>query len=438
MLHAQTNNLSLIVKEKSGEPISNTEVRLVEIETRKELVKKTDAEGKVEFVLTFGKTWQIQVREIRNNYLWQVEMPERGTRNKTKTIIYDLKKYERSLIPPVNRALLNIQVVERTLPPSAKPDQDSAIYTVKLKNLKESPVSNFPVQLTQLEDRVSYRTKTNAKGEAKFKIPNGREYEIDVEGMNGFKYITVPNRPNYRGNKWFLFEPMNFTEKVVSDTLLQELGNPETGTSSRHFLTATFKERNSGRLLANQTLTISALEDGTCYRATTNTEGKAQFMLPKGKHYIYSQTLFADPFGESTITYETLVADLSRLVGIGKSNRTVFVMPVDELPKLPKGFQIVNPDPAKNWSDFFKGYGVQLENLQNLSTPYYARNHAAFIDEEGLVGIDRGFLMTTGSFLNAFGPNDSPGASAVHSYYKATNLPKSIVKKGKMPLIPVF
>lgn len=431
-LFAQTTNLTLTALETNGAPIKNTEIKLVEIETRKEVSKTTNAEGKVKFTLDFGSTWQIQLRDIKHYYMWQVEMPSRGTRNRTMDLVYNTEKYERSLRPPVDREALNLKVVEQSVTASDKPDDETTVYTIILLRKDNRPLGNFPVQMTNYDLKTTFSAVTNAKGEARFRIPRGREYEIDIEGINSYKFANISDRKNIQGVKRFLFEPMNFTEKTVNDTVLQELDRQTNGTSGRYFLTATFKERNTGKKLLNQTVVISALEDGTSYSAKTDAEGKAKFMLPKGKHYIFRQKMFENFY------YETEVCDLSRHYGVGKGNRPVYVMPSTELPNLPKGFKLLQPDPTLDWNTFFEGQNIKVSGLTNLSTPYYARNHVAFIDEANIVDIDRGFLITSGSFMNAFGPNDSPGASALNSLYKATNLPKSMVKQGEDAFDPCF
>ena len=427
-----TVNLNLLAIEKNGAPIPNTDIHLVEIESRKVLTQKTDAKGRTTFKLTFGSTWQIQLRDIKDYYQWQVEMPESGARRINQKIVYNQEKYQRSLRPPVDRKTLLIKIVKQSVSMQEKTEKDLCLYTLNIKKKNGQPLQRFSVQLTNYSTLTSYLGTTNAAGIVKFKLPMGLEYEVDLEGINEYKHFRVPVRPFGVLNQTITFEPMNFEEKVVKGCIIQDLKGITQGTSARNYCSLTFRERNTGHLRANETVTIEAMEDGMKYQATTDAEGIARFMLPKGKHYLYRQQIFEN------FHHEVMAIDLSRAFGIGKSSRTVFVLPSTETLDIPEGFKVLQTAKGIDWNDFFKDMNVKVEDFQNLSTPYYARNHLSFIDENNLVGIDRGFLMTTGSFLNAFGPNDSPGASQLNSVYKATNLPAAIDRPGQEIYDPCY
>lgn len=407
----------------NGRPMANTNIKMVEIETRKELVQKTNVKGEATFDLTFGDTWQIQIKEIKDYYMWQVEMPKKGNHKSTRKIVYNMEKYERSLRPPVDREALGLEEITQKISPREKPDAENVLFRVRLKRRNGRPLVKFPVQMTNYEQKKIYQAITNAHGEAKFKLPKGKEYEIDLEGINEYTYVRIPNKSGYNGVRSLTFEPINFTEEVINDTIVQKIDHIENGTSGRHFLTVIFREIGSSTPYANKAVTITAMEDGTCYRAITNDQGEAKFMLPKGKHYIHRQIIpnfFGDLYNES------LVKDLTRAFGVGKSRKTIKIQPIPNIPDIPKGFNILMTNEEFDFSNFFASEGVKVSGFKNLSTPYYARNHLLFTDEENLVDIDKGFLITNGSFLNAFGPNDSQGKSQWNANYHATNLPKAM------------
>jgi len=411
-IRAQEVEYTLKLMDAYGQPIKNVDVKLTEIETRETFIVNTNAQGIVGFHIETGNLWQMDILKIKNYFMWQVKVPELGISEQRRTVVYDYEDYLRKMRPPVDRSKLNLVTKSQKISPSEKSTKEDAIVKISLKRKDKSPLQEFPVQLTSYSLETSYQAVTNLQGTAIFKIPTGQDYEIDLEGIEGYSYIDLePDKARTR-SKWFTFEPMNFKESISADTITQVLPPKLSGTSARYFLTVHFKIGGSGPF-ANQAVYLHELEGPKVYKAQTDNDGKAFFMVPKGKSYVY----VASSLG--VFEQQIPVADLTRAFGIGGGNRTVSL--ASDLEPIETVIEFSLPDEDGKYQGFFNDQGIELSNFQNHSVPYYAKSFLLFKDSTNSVGIEKGFLMTTGSVFKSLGPNDLDGASWANSYYLVNN-----------------
>ncbi len=417
-IRAQEVEYTLKLMDAYGQPMKSVDVKLTEIETRETFVVKTNEQGVVGFHIKTGNLWQMDILKIKNYFMWQVKVPELGIAEQRRTVVYDYEDYLRKMRPPVDRSQLNLVTENQNVSPSEKSTKEEAVVRIRLKKKDNSPLQEFPIQLTCYKLETSYKAVTNLQGTAIFKIPTGMDYEIDLEGIESYSYIDLePDKARAR-SKWFTFEPMNFKESISADTVTQGLPPKPTGTSARYFLTVHFKIGGSGPF-ANQAVYLHELEGPKVYKAQTNNDGKAFFMLPKGKTYVY----VASSLG--VFEQQILVADLTRTFGIGGGNRTVLLDP--DLEPVETVIEFSLPDEDEKYQEFFNDRGIKLSNFQNHSVPYYAKSYLLFKDSTNSIGIEKGFLMTTGSVFKSLGPNDLTGATSANSYYMANNIPVAMM-----------
>ncbi|NRB49479.1 MAG: hypothetical protein HRU41_17500 [Saprospiraceae bacterium] len=91
-----------------------------------------------------------------------------------------------------------------------------------------------------------------------------------------------------------------------------------------------------------------------------------------------------------------------------------------------------NPNSTEDVTQFLQGDGVKITNLEINDTTKLTKPYLYFKEEEGVIGIFEGLMLTTGLAANAVGPNDKPNKSFEGSK-KAVTDPKilSLFPKSK-------
>lgn len=311
--------LTLNVKDNQGRGLRDTEVEFIETKTRQRIKAKTDGSGVLKYHFKTGRYWQINIRDVRNYFFWQFEVRPGKRMNLSKTITYDYKHYERETRPAVDRTKLRLKTVPQKISFSDKPDQQFGIVKLQIQKGDKSPLTRFPIALTCYKQRTTYTTETNPAGIALFKVPLDHEYEIDIDGIYSFSYVDLPDRPGYRGHKRFTYEPTVITEKVLNDTITQQLDPKQKGTSGSVLTRITFKGGPDG-IWRNEPVYLEVLGQQKWYRGTTNQYGEARFLLPKGQRYMI----------HGRFEYDLDALDFTRRRGIGYSNKSVIYRPRDK------------------------------------------------------------------------------------------------------------
>tara|TARA_B100000809_G_C14804907_1_gene411663 strand:- start:266 stop:565 length:300 start_codon:yes stop_codon:yes gene_type:complete len=78
----------------------------------------------------------------------------------------------------------------------------------------------------------------------------------------------------------------------------------------------------------------------------------------------------------------------------------------------------------ENYHELVTQAFLKLISIISFNLNHYSRNQISSLPIiiTSIVGIEEGFLLTNGSVLNAFGPNDSPTSSASHSYHYVNDI----------------
>lgn len=315
--------VKLTVKDDQGKPMTATTVEFIEYYAKKSLKTTTDAQGYAEIVLTEGKVWQMAILQIRDYFYWQIEMPKVPVGMEaelTKVVTYDYAYYRRETRPAVDRSFLKLQKVEQNYGSNEQPADTMAVLKLMISKADRSPLAYFPVSITCYAQNKTYTTRTNGNGLATFKVPCNHEYQVDIDGIDNFTFVDLPNTKRYIGTQQFTYEPTSVKETVRQDTVRQSLGTDVHSTSARTLVTMQVHDR-SGQPWANEKVFLSKVNDKTVYEALTDDKGHAKFLLPKGARYMIN------------FRYEQNVDvfDLTRNRGIGHANKYVVYRPVERL-----------------------------------------------------------------------------------------------------------
>lgn len=311
--------LDLLVKDNQGRPFRDTDVEFIEIHSRERVVLTTNEEGRVSHYFKSGRFWQINIKDIRNYFFWQFEVVPQKRIRQQRTITYSYEKYLRETRPPVDRTKLNITTENQRFSVDEKATKELAVVKVTFKKADKSPLRDYPVQLTCYKLEKSYSAKTNPAGTATFKVPKGQDYEIDIDGIESFNYVDLPDREYWTATRTITYEPTDIEEKVVNDTITQKLPEGQEGTSGRVYTRITFKQKDGP--WADEPVFIDEFNSNNVYVARTNQLGEAEFLLPKGKRFMIHGRYERD----------LDVLDFRRRRGVGYSHKTLTYKPLEKL-----------------------------------------------------------------------------------------------------------
>lgn len=319
--YAQTSpgslDLSLLLKDAKGNPMAATAVEFVEMNTRKRVSLTTNDEGRLQYVFNGGNFWQLNVLDVKDYYFWQFEVRPSRNRTMNRTVTYNPKHIQRVTRPPVDRSSLNLKEVVSQDNMGTRADTENGIVQLAITRPNGNALGNYAVNLTSYALGKTFAGKTNAAGNAYFKVPLDQEYEIDIDGIESFQYADLPKRERYTAKKRFKYEPTLVIEKEVNDTITQDIAAHQKGTSDRVMARITFKGGPNG-VWQNEPVYVKDLKSPQCYTATTDGKGEVAFLLPKGKQFMIHGRF------EKNLD----VLDYRRKQGIGYNNKTVLYRPL--------------------------------------------------------------------------------------------------------------
>ena len=282
IVSAQTRlDFTLHVIDNHSKPVAGISVTLIETTSKKRINSSTNKEGVVAFQINYGSEWSLNVAEMKN--CGYIEVPESGITEETKTITYDLKHYNRINRPFVDRSTFHFVTENQIKLKDLNYTKAQALVSLTILKENGSPLTNFPVNLTCFKLGKTFLGKTNTKGVANFIVPAKNEYEVDIDNVESVKYVDVVQSGVYALET--TYEPTYIVENDVNDTIVQKLPNESNGTSSRVFLKLKVDKKDSKNLL-NEDVYLQMLKSNKVYKAKTNANGEAYFLLPTKRKYM--------------------------------------------------------------------------------------------------------------------------------------------------------
>jgi Ca-activated chloride channel family protein len=322
---------SLRIVDNQGKAMPNTVVTFIETQTKEKITATTNAAGSVTQVFDHGRFWRFDVLEIKDYYDWQIEVPQGQTGTASRTITYDYQRYLRVSRPPIDRSRLQIEKVIQNYKSNEKATATEGIVKVEIKKSNRQPLTNFPVSITCYALNKTFTNFTDQQGVATFKAPINNEFQVDIDGIDNYDYVDLPNRPNFTAITGIIYEPTAVNETVKNDTITQQLTAKDKSTSARVMSTLTITNGENGTP-ANTTVYLQAVKTKKVYVGQADNEGKVRFLLPKGDGYMIN------------FRYQKNVdvLNLTRHRGIGYSHKTLGYYPQERL-QFPERF-IPTPD----------------------------------------------------------------------------------------------
>ena len=333
--------LQLKVLDNRGRPYAGKQVEFVEMQTKEKVTATTNSQGILNTKLEGGTYWQYNMGDIKNYYKWQLRAPQRGTSTQKVTTTYDFESYERESRPAVDRSLLNIEKIEVSNQKNLKATEEESLVRLKINKADRTPLSNYPVSITSYKLLKTWTANTDQIGSVTFLVPKGTEYEIDIDGIESYKYIDTPNKKFYTVGTNFTYEPTKITETRRGDTITQVLPQGQNGTTARVLGKVTAR-KSDGTPWKDEPVFLQVIGENTVYEAYTNDKGEAVFLLPKGEKYMI----------DFRYQFDVDVLDFSRSRGIGYGYKTVMYSPLPRY-QYPERFI---PTPAELILEEFENY----------------------------------------------------------------------------------
>jgi Ca-activated chloride channel family protein len=346
----------LTVNDGPGGKGSNRDVVFVESSTFERKVYKTDANGKLSVTFSSGKLWLGSVGEMRNCIRLKTVM----SGSSSQSMNYDPEGWEReNKVLPDRRSIAFKEITQKSFSPSANFSENESLITIALRGRSGQPHPSIEVSLVCFATEIKYTGVTNRAGEMTFKIPNNSSYEIDVDGIKSLRYIDLDDRSMIQ-TVGMMFEPKKFTEKKDKRFIVQDL--PDGIMPSSSHARVKLDIASSGITAVDEEVHMRMLKSNKVYKAKTNDQGQATFMLPINNKYMVDLEFQRDAD----------VIDLSYIKGIGYLNQGINYIPDPRLQNIedfiPSVAELIEydindfvdrqyPEPESGDVDFYLNWG---------------------------------------------------------------------------------
>lgn len=275
----QSGLVDLFVKltTPSGEPIKYTKVSIVDKSDNQTYIGVTDSKGTVRFDAFRLRSYEINIEGKTGTET--LTIPARGMNFVTKTIVYTPSILQDKSAPPDTIVQQNGR--------NAAPTQVNALVVIQLSNLANRRLHGEKLRLYCASNHTVYVAETDAAGEAKFLVPNGKSYQLGIHSFDNFQIFNIPAKGGIGMVMPVQFEETDITETLENDTIMQQLSVNVKPTTMRALVDVTIRDLN-GNLLETEDIYCNVENSSKVYTAITDNRGNAKLMLPKGDNYILS------------------------------------------------------------------------------------------------------------------------------------------------------
>lgn len=288
-LFAQSSSLNLTLKvyTKTRKVLANTPITFTNENTGERIIDTTNISGVVSIMLEGGKAWQIDVLKIRRNPAWKIIMPSRGSGKKKMDVVYDYAYYLRKTAPPVDRSSLNLKTEAQKVKAKTKFTSKLARMDVFVGGINRQPIKGISVSFVSYKLNKTFTATSDKKGMAYFLLPVRQNYQIDLDGVENYNFKDIGKTGMYKLKCTYV--PTNIDEKVINDTIVQNLPTKITGTTAREYVILKLKLTKGGGI-SNEPIFLRESISGKVYQGETNEKGTVHFLVPKGKIYAIDYT----------------------------------------------------------------------------------------------------------------------------------------------------
>lgn len=370
-----TVKLKLTLKDMKMSSISYTKIKLVEKSSGDSLVQKTDGLGVANFLIESGQRWEVFYLGVKDADV--IEVPASGNSTQSATLIYipDSENLEKLV---ADRTNMKFEEINENISMSKFPEGTKSIIRLKVLTNSDSPVRNIEVCMVDIQGLKKYITKTDNSGEARFFLENGKEYELDVDGIEGYDIFKMPKGQGVFMRPSITYKPTEIKEVVKNDTIWQTLEQFQTPTSSRALIAINLQNYDR-EMLADEIVTLDEQGSKNIYAGKTDKKGQLKFLLPKGKSYVVN---FKYERGAKLIDITTkygFVRETGTYTYRGSKNVETFYKEAKrDMNGFMTEFMHVDAEPCQIVSGYLEqtklGYNINFSSKSPASTPAIFNN----------------------------------------------------------------
>lgn len=267
-----------------------------------------------------------------------------------------------------------------------EPTQTLALLKITVVDLNRRKIPDLDVRLLQTKTGKVWQGFTGTYGEVYFLIPNDNEYRIDAGTEENIETFREPKDSYLRDVITVTHLAKDFTEEVRGDSIRQIVSAAQAPTRERVLMQAKILDLDD-KPLDGERLFFAAEKTGKVYVVTTNANGRAALMLPKGDKYCFSTTFYPrlkcydipndDMAGQMNITFNTIGTD-ALLKRKAERERLAFVR--DSLYQLERRLDSLNQINSKKGEIAFLhqfSFGTPLDSLEKRIERRSAREREA-------------------------------------------------------------
>ncbi|MCB0477016.1 MAG: PQQ-like beta-propeller repeat protein [Crocinitomicaceae bacterium] len=280
--------ISVTIRTTDGNMLAGANT-YISLNGQKVMSQVTDATGKVMYSVEEPGNYTFFYKEDIKGFDFEMKEGRRGQMSRTLT--YDPEGVF-SKPPKADRSGIAFnEINQRNV--QFQPTTGKCGYQIVLKNLKGQPGTNVPVDMVDMTSKTKYRSRTDSRGMAKFFVPTGKTYEVDVDGIEAVDIIKVPAIKYGVFTSELPYEPPKISERMVGDSIYQSNINQTDGASTHAYCKIELINYNREGI-EGEKVYLNDLNSQRVYVGTTNSDGVVEFMLKNGTHYVMHLTMERD------------------------------------------------------------------------------------------------------------------------------------------------
>lgn len=171
-------------------------------------------------------------------------------------------------------------------------EADNALLKIQVLDTKQVPMRMIPVYVRNTDENVVYFRKTDLKGNARFLVPIGRHYAIDINKSIDYANVNIADNSYLTQNLTITYDPKwnnkpvpkNIPDVIPGDTVFQKHTREKQPTRTHGNVVIRLIDKQS-QPVSNVEVFLNDYGDKTCYSAITNADGKAYLFVGNNKNY---------------------------------------------------------------------------------------------------------------------------------------------------------
>lgn len=189
----------------------------------------------------------------------------------------------------VKSSFCQIDTIFQEIPTNQVFDENTMVVKFQLVTPEGKMIANYPIRLFAPSLQKVFVAKTDEKAIARFYVPTKTEYHIGVGNVSNYQKITVMYEEPPILTKILKFAVSEVNEYNSNDTIFQTVKSTDKASSERALVIISVEDYDR-KPLADENVYLQAQNSNLTYTSTTNTEGKAYFLLPKTDVYLLHLT----------------------------------------------------------------------------------------------------------------------------------------------------